>query len=80
MSGDMFLCDEDNAVLEAIRKRLAAKVGDPLDLADHRPRHDGDGDHWTHAAGGWRHYGGLPFGLGEIDRRFGPMTFCDCPC
>lgn len=82
MSDDMFLCDEDNAVLEAIRKRLA-EGRDPLDETDHHPRHDVDGEHREYTAGAWHH--GLPlaapaFGLAFIARQFGPLTFCDCPC
>ena len=83
MTDDMFLCAEDRETLARIRARLAAGTGDPLDPADHRPRHDADGEHWMHTADGWRYQGNpgavpIPFRL--IVRQFGPLTFCDCPC
>ena len=77
MTGDMFLCDEDNTVLEAIRKRLA----DPLSEDNHHPRHDGKRWHWTWCGTGWTAGEGYMLAdLMEIEANFGPVTFCDCPC
>lgn len=92
MTGDMFLCDEDNAVLEAIRKRLAEEPPSAVvDESGHGPRHTAQGLHISRV--GNRHWHSREvrpcsgkwhdeeqFSLASWESTDGPLAFCDCPC